>query len=306
MSQHIESRIKLRHLSCFIEVARLRSMGNAAEALHVSQPAVSKTIQELELLLGGSLFDRSKRKLLLTPLGEMFHRYAATSLAALRQGIDVARGGHEAGVLRIGALPTVSARILPGAVEAFTAGGAGARTRIITGPNDYLLTLLRTGDVDLVIGRMAEPDAMAGLSFEHLYSEQVLLVVRPGHPLLSEGAFSLTMIERYQILMPTPDSVIRRPVDRLLLAHGITELRDEVETVSNAFGRTYIRQTNAVWIISEGVVANDLAEGQLARLPVDTSETKGPVGFTTRTQTIPTVAASSLIQCVRDVAGRLQ
>src|SRR5690606_15293490 len=120
-------------------------MGHAATALHVSQPAVSKTIQELEQLLGGSLFDRSRRNLFLTPFGEVFHRYASTSLAALRQGIDMARGAREATVVRVGALLTVSARILPAAVEAFSASDPGVRTRTTTGPNDYLLSLLRTG-----------------------------------------------------------------------------------------------------------------------------------------------------------------
>ena len=306
MPQRIDPRIKLRHLSCFLEVARLRNMGHAATALHVSQPAVSKTIQELEQLLGGSLFDRSRRNLFLTPFGETFYRYAATSLAALRQGVDMARGTHEASTIRVGALPTVSARILPAAVQAFAASGPGAHTRIITGPNDYLLTLLRTGDVDFVIGRMAEPDAMAGLSFEHLYSEPVVMVVRPGHPLLSQSPFDLSMIERYQTLMPTPSSVIRRLVDRMLLSHGVAELPHGVETISSAFGRAYTRQTDAVWIISEGVVANDLAEGYLALLPLDTGETTGPVGFTTRTDTIPTLAAGSLIQSVRDVAASLR
>ena len=302
----IDPRIKLRHLVCFLEVARLKSVGNAADLLHISQPAVSKTIQELEQLLGGSLFDRSKRKLFLTPFGEVFNRYASTSLAALRQGIDVARGTHEATTVRVGALPTVSARILPDAVEAFTATGTGVHTRVITGPNDYLLTLLRTGDVDFVIGRMTEPDAMVGLSFEHLYSERVVMAVRPGHPLLAEQPFELPMIETYQTLMPTPNSVIRNLVDRMLLAHGITHLRDEIETVSNAFGRAYVRQTDAIWIISEGVVAVDVAEGQLALLPVDTSETTGPVGLTTRTDMVSTLAADSLMQAVRDVAARIR
>jgi LysR family pca operon transcriptional activator len=303
LPQPIDPRVKLRHLTCFLEVARLRSMVGAAAALNVSQPAVSKTIQELEQLLGGALFDRSKRNLFLTPFGESFHRYASTSVAALRQGLDLARGSHGAAVVRVGALPTVSARILPAAVEAFTAGSPGVHTRITTGPNDYLLSLLRTGDVDFVIGRMAEPDAMAGLSFEHLYSERVVMVVRQGHPLLGERAFNLSMIERYQTMMPTPSSLIRRLVDRMLLTHGITELRDEVETVSDAFGRAYTSQTDAVWIISEGVVARDLEAGLLARLPVDTSQTTGPVGFTTRTETTPSLAASSLIQSVREVAA---
>lgn len=299
----IDPRIKLRHLSCFLEVARLKSVVNAAEALNISQPAVSKTIQELEELLGAPLFDRSRRSLFLTPFGEVFYRYASTSLAALRQGIDAASASHEATIVKVGALPTVSARILPGAVAAFSADGQSAHTRIVTGPNAYLLSLLRTGDVDLVIGRMADPDAMLGFSFEHLYSERVVMVVRPGHPLLGQRKFHLSMIEPYQTLMPTPDSVIRSLVDRLLLAHGVTNLRDEVETVSNAFGRSYVRQTDAVWIISEGVVAEDVADGQLALLPVDTSETTGPVGLTTRTDTTQSLAATAFMQAVRDVAA---
>ncbi|PXA98468.1 pca operon transcription factor PcaQ [Nostoc sp. 3335mG] len=302
----IDPRIKLRHIACFLEVARLRSVVNAAEQLNISQPAASKTIQELEEVLGNALFDRSRRRLFLTPFGEVFYRYAATSVAALRQGIDAAHSGDEAATVKVGALPSVSARILPAAVRHFTADDPGVHTRIITGPNTYLLSLLRTGDVDLVIGRMAEPDSMVGLSFEHLYSERVVMVVRPGHPLLGRADFNLALIAPYQVLMPTPDAVIRHHVDRMLLAHGITALRDEVETVSNAFGRAYVRDTDAVWIISEGVVAKDVAENQLALLPVDTSETTGPVGFTTRADTIPTLSATALMQAIRDVAAGLR
>lgn len=291
---------------CFLEVARLRSVVKAADQLNISQPAASKTIQELEQILGDDLFDRSKRNLFLTPFGEVFYRYASTSVSALRQGLDVARGSQEATIVRVGALPTVSARILPDAVKAFTGAGSGVHTRVITGPNDYLLSLLRNGDVDFVIGRMADPEVMMGLSFEHLYSERVVMAVRPEHPLLAERRFTLSMIEQYQTLMPTPSSVIRRLVDRMLMAHGITHLRDEVETVSTAFGRAYVRNTDAIWIISEGVVAVDVAEGQLALLPVDSSETVGPVGLTTRTDTQSTLAADSLKQAVRDAAALLR
>jgi LysR family transcriptional regulator, pca operon transcriptional activator len=300
----LDPRIKLRHIACFLEVARFKSVVTAAEALHISQPAASKTIQELEQVLGADLFDRSKRKLFLTPFGEVFHRYAATSIDALRQGVEAASGRHEATTVKVGALPTVSARMLPEAVRLFTAENPGVHARVVTGPNDYLLSLLRTGDADLVIGRMADPGVMLGLSFEHLYFERVAFIVRAGHPLLQERDFSLAMIEQYQVLMPTPDSVIRPFADRMLVGHGIGAVRDEVETVSDAFGRAYVRQSDAIWIISQGVVEDDVARGQLALLPVDTSETLGPVGFTTRADTVQSLAAAALMQAVRDVAGR--
>lgn len=302
----IDPRIRLRHLACFLEVARLKSVVNAASALGISQPAASKTVQELEELLGAALFDRTRRRLTLTTFGEIFYRHASTSLAALRQGIDAARTSSEAPVVRVGALPTVSARLLPDAVRAFAAAEPDVNTRIITGPNSFLLSMLRLGDVDLVIGRMAEPEAMIGLGFEHLYSERVVFAVRPGHPLLKVRDFDLGMITSYQALMPTPDSVIRPVVDRLLFAYGVTGLPDQIETVSYVFGRSYLRQCDAIWIISEGVVANDVAEGQLALLPVDTSETLGPVGLTIRADTMPMAATTTLMQAVRKVAACLR
>ena len=145
----LDPRIKLRHIACFLEVARFKSVVTAAEALHISQPAASKTIQELEQVLGADLFDRSRRKLILTPFGEVFHRYAATSVDALRQGVEAASGRHEVTTVKVGALPTVSARMLPEAVRLFTADNPGVHARVVTGPNDYLLSLLRTGDFDL-------------------------------------------------------------------------------------------------------------------------------------------------------------
>lgn len=301
----IDARIKLRHLTCFWEVARLKSVVAGAEALHISQPAASKTLKELEEILGGALFDRSHRNLTLSPLGETFFRYAATSLAALRQGITAVRGAEEDPILRVGALPTVSAGILPKAVLALTRDYPDHRCRIITGPNDYLLHQLRTAEVDLVIGRMARPEQMLGLSFEHLYFERVVMAVRPGHPLLSRTPFHLTDIAPYQILMPTPDAVIRARVDQMLLAQGVTDLRNGIETVSNTFGRSYVRQSDAIWLISQGVVAQDVIEGLLQLLPVDMGETLGPVGFTTRTALAPTLSANLLMQAVRRVAGEL-
>jgi len=300
----IDPRVKLRHIACFLEVARLKSVVRAADALNMSQPAATKTIQELEEILGAQLFDRSRRSLFLTPAGEQFQRYAASSVSALKQGIDSVRMADRESIVRVGALPTVSARILPPAVMRL-AGGGKARARIVTAPNDYLLSLLRAGEVDLVIGRMAEPGEITGLSFEHLYSEQVVFVVRSGHPLLKLKRFALNAVEPYQILMPPPGAVIRPAVERLLTAHGVTDPKDDIETVSNAFGRRYTLMTDAVWIISEGVVIDDVAEGSMAILPVDTSETTGPVGLTMRSGETLGFAAQLLIAAIRQVAVEL-
>ena len=107
-------------------------------------------------------------------------------------------------------------------------------------------------------------------------------MVRPGHPLLTRNQFDFERIRDYPILMPPAGSVIRPYVDRYLLAHGMAELPLAIETVSDSFGHVFVAQTDAVWVISEGVVIREIAAARLAALPVDTTDTQGAVGLTTR------------------------
>lgn len=274
--------IKLRHLQAFLEVARLRSLTEAASTLNVTQPAVSKTLKELEALVGVSLMERGRSGVTLTAEGEIFRHYAGLSVAALGEGldgIDQVRMGSER-QLRIGALPSVAASIVPLAAGRYLERGRGATLDIVTGPNGHLLDQLRTGALDVVIGRLGQPDAMQGLAFQQLYSEQVVLAVRPGHPLIRDP--DLARLPEFPVLFPNRSAAIRPLVERLMVANGIGRLPRRIETVSNAFGRAFTRSSDAVWIISNGVVANDLAEGQLVALAVDTRITLGPVGISTR------------------------
>lgn len=308
MVQPIDPRIKFRHLQAFVEVARQKSVNKAAELLHVSQPAVTKTIRELEDMLGVALFERDGRGIRMTRYGEVFQRHAGATMTALRQAVDsVSQEAARAGApVRVGALPTVSARIMPQAMTRFLAEGTVTPVKIVTGENAVLLEQLRVGDLDLVVGRLAAPDKMTGLSFEHLYSERVLFVVRTDHPLLAPGTNLFDRLQDFPLLMPTRNSVIRPVVEQFLIAHGVSVPATQIETVSDSFGRAYLRMSDAVWIISEGVVAGDIADGVLAALPLDTDDTRGPVGLTMRTDTLPSLALTLLTNAIRDAAATIR
>lgn len=302
----IDSRIKFRHLQTFVEVARQKSVVRAAARLHVSQPAVTKTIRELEEVLGVDVFERDGRGIRITRYGEVFLKHAGAALTALRQGIDSVSQAlsGDAEPVRIGALPTVSSRIMPQAVRQFLAEDTGVRLKIVTGENAVLLDQLHVGDLDLVVGRLAAPEKMKGFSFEHLYSEQVVFCVRACHPLLA-GRPVFEELDAYPVLMPTRNSIIRPFVESYLIANGVAGMATQIETVSDAFGRAFVRESDAIWIISEGVVAAELAQGDLVALPLDTRETRGPVGFTMRTDAVPSLPLALLMQAIRDVSGRV-
>lgn len=293
--------IKLRHLNTFAEVARLRSVARAADVLHVSQPAVTKTLRELEQALGIALVRRDGRGIRITHDGEVFLQHAMTALSALQHGINSVSGERSETVppIRVGALPTVSSRVMPLAMQLFLEDSREGRLEISTGDNDRLLEQLRTGELDLVVGRLAAPDKMTGLTFEHLYSEKVVFVVRPGHPLLAEKPLRMEALLAYPVIMPTRRSVIRHPVDQFLIARGLQALKGRIDTVSDSFGRAFVKRTDAIWIISEGVVQGDFTEMKLARLPIDTAETQGPVGLTMVADTIPPPHIVALLQAIR-------
>ncbi len=299
--------VKFRHLRTLVEVARQKSVGRAAEVLHVSQPAVTKTLRELESAIGATLVERDGRGIRITQFGEVFLQHAGASLAAIQRGIDsVARARANSGPpLRIGALPTVSARIMPTALERFLALRTGNPVKIVSGENVVLLEQLRLGQLDLVVGRLAAPEQMTGLSFSHLYTELVVFAVRRGHPLLARRRFDFARIRDYTVLMPTQGSIIRPFVERFLIAHGIGDLPVEIETVSDSFGRTMIRQSDAIWVISEGVVAPDIESGEIGILPIDTSETRGAVGLTVRAGATEAPGERLLAQCVRETVHSL-
>jgi LysR family pca operon transcriptional activator len=303
----IDSRVKLRHLHTFVEVARQKSIGRAAEALRVSQPAVTKTIRELEEALGVPVLERDGRGIRITRYGEIFLRHAGASLTALRQGLDsVSQELFDAGPpLRIGALPTVSTRIMPRAMTAFLAAGTGSRVKIVTGENAVLMEQLRLGELDLVVGRLAAPEKMTALFFEHLYSEQVVFVVRAGHPLTTQRHAVFESFGNYPVLMPSRGSIIRPTVEQFLITHGIASLPTQIETVSDAFGRAFVRCSDAIWIISAGVVAADIEDGLLQALPIDTTETRGPVGLTVRADAVSSTPLSILMQTVREAAAEI-
>lgn len=303
----IDNRVKVRHLQTFVEVARQKSVMKAAALLRVSQPAVTKTIRELEDILGVAVLERDGRGIKITRYGDVFLRHAGAALTALRQGLDSVgqeRFG-EAPPIRIGALPTVSTRVMPRAIELFLRENTWSRIKMVTGENAVLLEQLRIGDLDLVVGRLSSPDKMTGFSFEHLYSEQVVFAVRAHHPLLTAQQSLFANLGHYTVLMPTRASIIRPFVESFLIANGVVSLPNQIETVSDSFGRAFVRASDAIWIISAGVVATDVADGLLGILPIDTTETKGPVGLTMRIDAIPSLPLSILIQTIREASKEI-
>lgn len=299
----MDRRIKFRHLDAFSAIARACSFKLAAEQLSLSQPAISKTLKELEDILGVRVLQRSRSGVALTPEGEVFLQFAEQSTAALRHGLrSIQAGGAAIGQVSIGALPSVASSLLPRAVLALADQSPDTQIDIHEGPHHDLTTRLRSGSLDLVVGRLGRPDTMVGLSFQQLYSEEVVLVARPDSPALS--VLDIAELDAFRLLYPPKDSAIRPLIARHLIARGVPLFRNRIETASPAFGRAVtLADPGTVWMISKGVVAQDIAKGRLTALNIDMESTRGAVGIMSRAEEVPSVAARAFTKILNEMCS---
>lgn len=298
---NIDSRIKFRHLVCFLEVARQGSLARAADALAVSQPAISKTLRELEDLLEASLFERGKSGSSLTEAGVAFLRYAGPCVQALRDGVNSLRGGEYASsTVRLGVLSTVESLLMPETVRRLHERHPALVISVVTGPSAHLLSQLRVGELDLVVGRMTESPQIQGLAFEHLYSESMTLVARAGHPLVGRP-LPPSALDDWPLVLPLAGTTIRKSADSLLVQSGLGQPRQRLETLSTVLSRRYVLTSEALWIAPLDSVRLDLRSGEMVELPLDVQEPGGSVGVCSNSTLPLSLGAHWCLEVLREV-----
>jgi LysR family pca operon transcriptional activator len=298
---NIDTRIKLRHLLCFLEVARQGSLTRASEKLAISQPALSKTLKSLETLLAVTLFVRSKSGAALTEAGVAFLRYAGPSAQALREGVISLRSGeHEPITASLGVLSTVEGLLIPETIHRLHAQHPALVLNVVTGTSAYLLSRLRVGELDLVVGRMTDSPQILGLTFEHLYSEHMTLVVRSGHELLV-GQRGHKSLEDYPLVLPLAGTTIRKFADSLFVQHGINPPLRRLETLSLTLSRRYVECSEAIWVAPLDAVRQGLNRGELVELDLGIREPGGSVGFCCNPALPMPLAGQWCVKALREV-----
>lgn len=292
--------IKLRHIRAFLDIAAEGNLSAVARAQGITQPALSRTLAELEALLDQPMFLRQGRRLVLTEGGALFRRHALAGVQALEAGVAALRPGS-GGAIRVGVLPTVATRFFPLVALRFIQLRPDITLSVETGPHHYLLRLLRDGAIDMMVGRLPAASEMSGLGFDHLYEEDVVLAGRAAHPLAHRPLAEV--LSSVPLILPPATALIRPAVDAYLASLGLNGLRPAVETASLALGRGICLASDALWFISRGVVVEDLDSGAMAERPTGARFLSGAVGITRR-HGDPPPGLAVLETIAREVAAR--
>lgn len=302
----LRSNLKLRHLQLLVALDQLRHLGRAAQFLSLTQPAVSKTLAEIERLFGVPLFERSTRGTEPTPQGASVVRFARGVLADFERTRDelaaVAAGAQ--GRVRVGMM-VVASRWLAAAVQAFKQRSPQATVLVEEGDLMRLLPRLRLGELDLIAGRLEPGYAAPDLVTEALYQEPMVLVVTPGHALATLPGRRRPRwadVAALPCVLPPPHASLRVKLDQQFHRHGLHPPVDVIESASFAAQLTFVHERGAVGVLARSVALHAQGQGllQVLALPVDVE--LPPVGLITLRGRTASPPAQQLLQALRATA----
>jgi LysR family transcriptional regulator, pca operon transcriptional activator len=271
LKRYLNQRLKLRHMRIVAAVASQGSLLRAAQALGLTQPALTKSLREVEDIVGVRIFDRHARGVHTNAYGEQLAAAAGKILDILRDvedGFDVI-DRRLGGVVVVGALPTSAAGVMPEVMRRMRASDPQIEVRVVEGRTNELSAALAVGDIDLVVGRLYSQVDDGG-QFERvtLYDEPMAFIVGHQHPLAARDSVPVSDIARCQFSLPAVSLRIRADTQLFLEAIGLTLDEGGFTTTSQALLREILLDTELVTVMPSLMARGDILRGTLKVLNV--------------------------------------
>ncbi len=276
--------VSMRQLRMLVAVVENGSVMGAARALNLAQPAVSRSLRDLETILKIKLFERSSQGMIPTSFGEALLRRARTVLAELRDaaGELQALAGGSFGHLRIGCTPLLRAGILPELIATFSLAQTGLTLSVVDDSTDRLLEKLRMRELDVVLARLpyrAHQDKK--LQFTALFADTLLLVVGQGHPLARRRRVSLRTAVLDPLVVPDRSS---SPMFRAAVEETFSRLErslpvSRIEAPSPLFMLELAEIAGMAALIPASVMADKASRYRIRTVPLIERLNYGPIGY---------------------------
>ncbi len=302
---YLRAHLKPRQLHLLVAVDDLRHLGRVASRLHVSQPAVSLALAELEKGLGFKLFDRTSKGVVPNSLGECLIRHARTVLACLAQAHDELQALQSgvAGKVTVGALPAMTSGLLPRALAALKQAAPQTRALVKEGSLETLLPELRAGVIDLIVGRLTQRAGSEDLGQEALYAGNNVIVVGRHHPLARRETLDWSDLVPYPWVLPPVGSLSREPLENALRHHGIALPENPVETLSIHVITGYLQLSASLGLLAQPVARHYVRMGWLAELPLALPDPLLPIGMSWNRHKARAPALQTFMECLRQAAA---
>ncbi len=304
---YLQVNLKARHLRLLVALDDFGNLKQVADISHVTVPAVSKALAELEKGLGLELFTRTAQGLRPTPYGECLVRHARTLLTDIHQARDELKAlssGSE-GKIHVGVFPASTSVLLPQALALLKQRSPGTNVLVTEGTTATLTPELWQGTVDMIVGRLPARNAVNGFEEKELLEEPVMLMTGRHHPLANRKKLKWSELQAYPWVLPPSGSLLRDPLERTLERHGLTLTNNYIETLSTHLARAYLQITDAIGVMAGGVAVSDATQ-PLAVLPLTLPKLMRPAGVLWNRNRVMTPGASLMLACLEDAAAALR
>lgn len=273
-------RLKLHHLDIFRSLIECGSMTAAAKAMHVTQPALSHWLKELEEAVGVALVTRGRR-LLPTPAGEVFLGHARRMLgdaARTREEIDSIRAGA-VGRVRVGVVLVAAPALVPLAFAQLQRELPRLTLSLVEGTLDQLLARMHQHELDLIVGRLDKQALNSGFQHARLYDEAARIVSRIGHPLTRRRRLDWREVAAYPWIVPAPGTPMRLHLEAAFAKAGLPLPQARIESAAMLANQTVLSTTDYLAALSQSAASHFERLGLLTCLPLQIRDGLGSVGM---------------------------
>ncbi|MFA9273773.1 MAG: LysR family transcriptional regulator [Candidatus Aquirickettsiella gammari] len=260
-------RYTLRQLDTFLEVARDLSISQAAEKMHVTQPAVSMQMRQLEDAVGVPLYEQMGRKIRLTEAGEDFQQYAIAAIAQLKQMEDAMaqRRGLKKGRVEL-AIVSTAKYFVPMLLVKFRKRFPDIDVALHIHNRENIVKLLNRNEIDLIVmGRAPDNLDCAATAFA---TNPMGVISAPEHPLSRRRSAPLAILNDQEFVVRESGSGTRQAMERLFAEHQI-QAKIVMEMPSNETIKQAVMAGMGLSFLSLRTIRHELASGHLVRLDIE-------------------------------------
>ena len=288
----ISGRLRMRHLRLLVVLAEHGSLRKAAEIMSVTQPALSKSLHEIEELVGEPLFARNPKGIYANTLGEAVIRYAQlvfADLGGLHKELAALKSGS-IGDVHIGAISALTAGLVPQTVSLLKEIHPLLNISVVVDTSDLLLRALEQDKLDLVIARIPEDYPSANLHFVALGEEIVVPVARCDHPEMNNKDLTLATLSSYSWVIQPQPAPLRTIFHELFRKARIRPPASTVETSSTFLALSLLKESDMISLQSLSLIDAYEKMNIIARLPISLSINMDSYGLIRRGNRMPTAA----------------
>lgn len=302
------ARLRFKQLQLLDILGRTRNLRMTAEQMHMTQPAATKILGDIEAMLGAELFERLPREMRPTDLGMVALRYASAALSDLGRFVGefsaLRDGGH--GHLTVGAISASAAQLLITCIREVRQRRPMLMIRIVEQSSDQLAVWLEEKKIDIMLGRLMEARHRALFDFEALSGEAVWIVSGPRHALLARPQLALAELADWPWILYPQATAIRQLFEECFADIGMQAPAGMVETPSIFSTLELLQATDMLSLQPRVAVEKYVGKGMLARIPVTVDRSMASYGIVTRKGDTLSQPVREFIDVLRVVAKRLR